>query len=158
MLRADKLGAFGRLIRIHVVHPIAGKRCIVELHGGQLAALHVLCHARVAGGIEALAVEVEHVANALIGRMVIVIGLHCLDLHAVRFRGEILVARGMQVLRADDRAARRMRHLVDSVMVEVVVGDQDEVGLELVLLSEIRIDVDDRIVVERESVGAMPLE
>lgn len=90
--------------------------------------------------------------------MVLVVCLHRLNLHAVRLCGEVLIARGMQILRANDFAARRMGHLVDRIMIEMVMGDQDKVGLELVFLAKIRVDVDDRTVVEREPVGAVPLK
>lgn len=51
-----------------------------------------------------------------------------------------------------------MGHLVHGIVVEMPMRDQYKVRLELVFLSEVWIDVDDRAVVEREPVGAVPLK
>ena len=51
-----------------------------------------------------------------------------------------------------------MGHLVYRIMIEVLVRNQHKVRLELVFLSEVWVDVDNRVVVERESVGAVSLK
>jgi hypothetical protein len=164
-LRLDGCGGLGGLLRRHHVSPADGEQ-------GDIAAdlLHLGDEVCVPGEVEALPFDSEDEAQPAglpgVESFVDVVGRHRFDLHALH--GEALAgAHGLGAFdfggrcRAADDHGVRLAEPVDILrraMIEVLVADQDEIGLGRPGGDLPGVQVDHRRPVDAEGVVAQPVD
>jgi hypothetical protein len=164
-LRPDGRGGLGGLLRRHHVSPADGEQ-------GDIAAdlLHLGDEVRVPGEVEAFPFNGEDEAQPAglprVESFVDVVGRHRFDLHALH--GEALAgAHGPGTFhlggrrRAADDHGVRLAEPVDvlrGAMIEVLVADQDEIGLGCPGGDLPGVQVDHRGAVDAEGVMAQPVD
>lgn len=89
--------------------------------------------------------------------MVPVSGGHCLDVDAVDVKVMVLSA-GQRIGGPDHSAVRLLRYLAQVVVILVFVGDEDQIGWQIIALAGKGVNIDDRAGMGGDAAACMSLK
>ena len=151
---ANQIRAGGGLLQVHVIDAVGGEKGVIQLPGCK--GLHLPGGGGIAGGVEGNPIHRDDIADAGIPAVVFVVRLHGLYRHALGLEG--VVAPALQGIPfGDDFAVRLFDWKANLVVVAVLVGDENQVGGQIIALPGKGVDVDDHPVRRDDSIAAVSL-
>ena len=154
MLGFDDVGYSRRFLGTHVEDAVDRQERVVDFLAGQ--AIHERHVAGVAGNIDADAIDVDEIANAFKGVMLVVSRRGWMDMEAMVI--EVVVDAVFEgVGRANDDGPRRHGDKVYRVVVVMLVGDENQIGFGHIAFAGEGINVNDFAFARGNAQRSVPL-